>query len=759
VPPTHATPGPARRAARVAASAVAAAAALTAAAWPAALGQQAHAQQGGPGGRVSIYIESVSPQWATPGSTVTVTGVVRNGTSQPQQGLFIQLLSSATQFADRDDLAMYAAGDLPVDVPEGTPVPLPAVIRPGGSVGWKLTLQPAAAGIAAFGVYPLAAQVISGAGLPLATERTFLPYWPGGAAAQRPKPLSIAWIWPLIAQPEQATCTALLNNDLAGSLASGGRLSGLLDAGRTYSAATHLTWAIDPALVQNAATMRSAYRVGGTAACTSAQAMPADRAAGRWLTGLIRALAGQQAFFTPYADVDVAALSHEGLDTDLAMAFADRGQARRILRMPASADTIAWPPDGVADAGVLGSLAINGIDTVVLDSSVMPPSGTLPDYTPSAQTTAASGVGSSLHVLLSDHTITGILGSPAATGNDAPGAAFSTAQRFLAETAMIVAEAPSLARSLVVAPPRRWNPVPGLADDLLSETARAPWLKPYSLASLAGVAHPSGQVPRQAPPAHQVSPDELSASYLGRVEGVDSAASLLASLLSPPVTGYLSTAIATLESSAWRGPAEAGTRQSLVARVLRYLAAQDKKVTIIDSGQITLGGSLGRVPVSISNGLSRTVRVRLHASVPPQGRLIVRPFDNLVTIAPGKTMTIRLPLQAPTVGVTAVTLSLLSPNDIPLPGSTVRLTVHATRFGRLALVIMLVALGVFVLTSTARAIRRARRDGPEPGKDTPDPPGPEPVTGSVVSADDLARADQPPEDPDEYADARGRATR
>src|SRR5258708_38055890 len=78
---------------------------------------------------------------------------------------------------------------------------------------------------------------------------------------------------------------------------------------------------------------------------------------------------------------------------------------------------------------------------------------------------------------------------------------------------MIAAERPGVARSIVVAPPRRWNPPTGLAGDLLSETVRAPWLKPVSLVQLAAVKHPAGQVLRQAPPRR------VSGARLGRALG------------------------------------------------------------------------------------------------------------------------------------------------------------------------------------------------------------------------------------------------
>jgi hypothetical protein len=608
-----------------------------------------------------------------------------------------------------------------------------------------------------FGVYPLAAQVVDSMGAPLATDRTFVPYWPGNTGL-KPKRLKIGWLWPILAQPEQGACRALLTNGLAASVASGGRLAGLLDVGSTYSSAAQLTWAIDPAVARTALAMSHPYAVQTHGGCTGAKAMPADSAARTWLTGLTSAISGQQAFVTPYADVDVAALSHNGLDTDLRNAFTQgRAVGSKILQLPATADTMAWPQDGLADAGVLGSLAINGIDTVVLDSTVMPPKGPPLSYTPSAQASADTQVGSSLRVLLADHTISQLLATPA-TGT---GSTFATEQRFLAQTAMIVAQLPATARSLVVAPPRLWAPAPGLANGLLHETVHAPWLRPTSLSSMAAQTHPNGQVQHRAPPAERVSKAELSPSYLSQVRDLGASIALQRSIFTPPDPGYLSTALAALESADWPGsPAQsAAARLSLLDQVQDVVAGEARKVGIIDSGrQITLSGSSGRVPVSIFNGLHTAVRVKLRAGVQSPARLSIGPFHGAVTIAPGGTATITLPVHTSAVGATELNLSLHNWSGKALPGTTVQLPVHTTRFGTLALVILSVALALFILASFARAVRRSRRDGGQHGPDVSGPPGTAPVTGSVSSGEDL-ETDDPPEDPDEYADARGRARR
>ena len=710
-------------------------------------------------GQLSVVIESVSPRWARPGHTVTVDGVVHNGTRVAQDGLSVQLRSSASPLTSEDDLSLYAAGRYPADAPEGLPLALAAVIRPGATVHWQVKLDPATVGMSAagFGVYPLAAQILDDTGLPAATDRTFLPFWPGKSGL-KPKRLHIGWLWPMLAQPQQAVCRSLLSNGLAASVADGGRLTRLLDAGRSYSEAAQLTWAIDPALVRTAQTMSHPYAIQTRDGCAAVKTMPADTAARDWLSGLQGAISGQQTFLTPYADVDVAALSHDGLDADLRSAYTEgRAVGSEILHLSASADTMAWPNGGMADAGVLGSLAINNIGTVVLDSRVMPPKGLPPSYTPSAQTSAASGVGGSLNVLLANHTISQILSAPAA----GPGSAFAIEQRFLAQTAMITAELPNTARSVVVTPPRLWNPAPGLADGLLSETVHAPWLRPTSLSSMAAQAHPSGRVPRRPPPPHRVSRLEMSRGYLSKVAGLDTSIRLQASIFAPHQPGYLAAAVAALESVDWPGSRarSAAARYKLLDQVQDYLAGQAKKVGIIDSGQhFTLSGSSGKVPVSIFNALHTAVRVKLHAQVPADGRLHIGAFDGTVTVAAGGTATVRLPVHATTVGATEMTLSLLSPSGVVLPSTTVQLPVHATQFGTLALVVLIVALVLFILASFTRAVRRSRRDDGQHGPDVSDRPGPEPVAGSVSSGEDLEN-DDPPEDPDEYADARGRARR
>jgi hypothetical protein len=752
-------------AAAVVAAALSVAPAAASSAGPAGRGQAGLAQP------MSITITSISPTYATPKGQVTVSGTVTNTTAAAAAGLSVQLWSSSVRLPDRAAMASYLTAPAGAAVDSALPksVQTLATVPAHSTRPWSLTLRVSQAGMTTFGVYPLAAQ-LSQFEAPMDASRTFLPFWPAASQARTVRPVTLAWIWPLIDVPHRAACPALLNNNLKASLASGGRLNQLLAVGSSpVGRSAGLTWAIDPALLNDAKAMTARYQVGGTVTCGHASTLPASAAARAWLSG-VQSVAAQQDFFvTPYADVDVAALSHRGLNSELADAFADgRLEAQAILhgqvqRPPVApgggragagtAGLIAWPANGVADYGVLESLAAgpNRIGTLILDSTMMPPAVDN-GITPTAVTTTPDGVYGQMHVLLADNGISQVLSAPAASlPGIAPGtkpspaaAAFAREQWFLAQTAMIASEAPHTSRAVVVAPPRRWDPGAALASSLLDESVHTPWLRPASLSGLAAPP-PTGQVRRDGPPKYQVSRSELRAPLLRQVRQLSDQIGLLESILVQPGPRYLSTAVAAIESSAWRGqPSGRRTARQLLHKVSAFVAVQQHQVRIIDPLRVTLGGKSGEVPVSIRNTLGHSVRVRLRVGVPSAGRLVIGNPNKLITVPGGQQKTIKIPVKASEAGSTTLTLWLTNPGGRPLPGSTARVTVEATHFGTMAIVIIGIALAVFVITAIGRAIRRGIRppggSGDEGGADGPAVAAGDGPTAAAGDADDTAGA-------------------
>ncbi|HME66651.1 MAG TPA: DUF6049 family protein, partial [Streptosporangiaceae bacterium] len=518
-------------------------AAVTAVLVLAAPAQAQPAQPGQPvqAGRVSIVIDSMTPQTAKPGSTVTVAGTVTNGTSQTKAGLDVQLSTSPARFQTRDEMDGYVSQGTGANLEQvGDPFSVAASLRPGATVPWHASFQVNTVGMDQFGVYPVSAQLADGEGDVLGVDQTLLPFWPGQQAAGLARPLDIAWVWPLIDQPHHQVCIALTSNDLAASLAPGGRLSALLGAGQANPGAD-VTWVVDPALLSDVNTMTKPYQVASGPGCSGPVNEPASKAAKTWLDTLRGITAGQPPVITPYANVDVSALVHSGLAPDITSAYA-MGYAVAGSVLPGSpGPKIAVPAGGTADLSVLTNLATaQHIGTAVLDSNEMPPvnsGGFEPD---DAVTSIRTPSGVSMTILLADHVLTGVLAAgDTSSGVLPPSTQFAVNQRFLAETAMIAAEAPDSDRSIVVAPPENWSPSATLASDLLSETASTPWLSPTTLGSLAGAQDSERTLARQPPPDNRDSPGELTSSYLGTVAQTGAELGVYQDLLYQPSNAYV----------------------------------------------------------------------------------------------------------------------------------------------------------------------------------------------------------------------------
>jgi hypothetical protein len=707
-------------------------------------------------GHLSVTIDSMNPQVASPGATVRLSGTITNRTRQTQTGLEVQLQTSAAHFTSRDGMDFYLAHGVDNSGLEAAGIPflVSGSVAPGGTVAWSTSFRPGSYGISEFGVYPVTAQLQDLSGDVISSGQTLLPFWPGQRAAGLLSPLKISWLWPLIDQPHNQVCPALTNNDLAASLKSGGRLSALVTAGASHPEAD-LTWVIDPALLSDAATMTHTYYVGSKPNCTEPAREPASQAAASWLAALREVTQDQPTVITPDANVDMTALVHQGLTADLARAYTTGDAVADSVLHGQLSHAIAWPPGGTADLSVLTNLATaEHVNTVVLNSSEMKPAN--PDVFQPDDAVASLRVAGGLpvNVLLSDDTLTGVLkAGDTSTGTLPQDTEFAVRQRFLAETAMIAAQAPDSARTIVVAPPEGWSPPEALASDLLDETASTPWLTPAALASLSSAPDTQRAVPRLRLPASQKSPGELSRGYLSQVSVLGARLGVYKSMLYKPEPDYvqsLDRALVATESAAWRGGGKA-QGLALAGGLSAYLDNAEKKVKIIRSvPDVPMGGSSGQVPVSIQNGLlQQAIKVRVVASAdnsPGRTSQLTVGQLPLVVVPPQQAVTVRLPVSSAPQGSTVIHLSLTSADGTPLTFTDTQLTVLSTRYGRAILFLIGAAIGVLVLTSVYRGVRRRLRDDTHLPNQEADPPG-SVVTGTSGALD-------PTEAPDDLADAR-----
>jgi hypothetical protein len=657
---------------------------------------------------VSVTITGMSPQWATPKTTVTVSGTVTNVSKDPITDLSVELEASSVAFSSAAEFESYVTQPEQAGAAVAAPRQISGALRPGQSARWSISFKAKAAALTAFGVYPLTAQVnadVAGTLSPaLNYDYTYLPYIParhGQYAKTSPASDEIAWTWPLIDYPLTTVpglpeCSGKQVSALEASLGPNGRLAGLLAAGQQYTIADKLTWAIDPALLANARTLSGCPGAAGPAA-----------AASKWLSTVRTATSGQQLFATPYADVDLALILHRATASDVSTAFSlGASRATPILDRdlsPSSSSPVtrtAWPSDGIASLGIVGSLAAkDNIASILLsDKSVTAGPGTA--------FLIENGVGSFIRVLLYSQSLSTLLGS--ATSAPGPTSAFAVSQQFLAETALLAQQDP--ASPIVVAPPQRWQPPAGLAATVLHDTATAPWLRPTTVATVE--AHPTSN--DLTLPSGPGKAGSFGRPIIRKLTAIDAAIRQLNKI---HMSDDFSLALAALESSAWR-TLPRSQQLAQLSPLLKYLVGQEAGVKLAAAKRVTMGGLKGNVQVSIDNTLAYPVRVQIQPQIqqPPGGGFqAVQEPSGIITVPPDGQQPVTIHVVATQVGATQITLRLLNPDGQPLPNSSpVRVEVQATQFGNIAMIILASVLGLFVLGS---AIRGARRSQPAPSPD------------------------------------------
>jgi hypothetical protein len=667
-------------------------------------------------GAVAVTITNISPQYVSLGQTVTISGTVTNHSRRALVNPSVRFLvgrqpvGNMTQLLDDDD-APGPVGSIPIPGRATQPA---AQIPPGASSSWSISVPASRLGFRTFGAYPVTAQV-SGSGQAPADANSFLPYTPpkrGHFASKSPQPQQIAWVLPLIDQPfigmpGTGQCQSAQGAALAASMAKGGRLNGLLSAGTTKYAREDLaTWAVDPALLWDANELR-------TAQCAALNPGRANAASG-FLESVRAGTAKQPLFTTPYANVSLALVSSQGLETDITPALtAGRTVAGNYLnqkltpRPPgpgvstqAQTAGILWPPGGVASHTTVMAVASNagaGISTVLLSNRVV-------TNATATATEVPNQVGGYVRVVLYNADLSKLLAQAPA----APGERFGPEQAFLAATAVLTGQPSS--RPILVAPPQLWHASGPLAAGLLKETATAPWLSPVSVATLAEGARP-GDV--GLPPTGLERP-VFSRGVIRGLRALGFDISRLTALHAR--SGYIDLQLAqyALESASLRLPR--AEQVGVITNLAASISNQLKLVGLRIKGPIILGGLKGNVPLIIDNPLAFPIKVKVVVSV--RGVAAGNSFtvqqaakDALVVPAKDQIAT-SLHVQATQAGAATIELYLVNKQGHPLPGPPVTITVHATQFGTLAMIILASALGVFVVASAARGLRR-RPAGPD----------------------------------------------
>ncbi|MFG1948365.1 DUF6049 family protein [Nonomuraea sp. NPDC048826] len=658
---------------------------------------------------VDLTLTSVTPDYATERATeIKVTGTVRNGGSAPLPGLRVRVRYSSQRFTDRAAMSTFAGDTTTATQPSNVSTQSSMVIpemAAGSSVPFELTMSPAQFGLTSFGAYPLAVEVVQWDAVQLASQRTFLTYAP---ATAQPQPVRnrLSFVLPVIDQPRRADDGTFVDDKLGAALTGKGRLADL--ARIAEIAPESVTWVVDPALFDDVEAMTKPFRVKDG---DKTDERPAEPAASQWLTSMRAALADNAVIATPYADPDVTALAHRGLDRLPARALELTRQKSSLIKNDVPATTY-WPVGGVLDADALDLLAVGTaggtrVDKVLLDPASLPTAqdtaaaaATLATATPDAATTLDTVMGP-VTALVADAELSRVLEPAPGTR----GATLLSKQRFIAETATISAEpGQTRARSLVVAPSRRWNPSPTIVSTLLKTAGTLPWL---SLTPLDALKAPGSQVPRAGLTySDKDRKQELSGKYLEPVREVAAQAELTARITGQQQSSF-DAAVLRLTSSAWRGNTKAG--RAVVEEVSDAVESRTRLVSITGAGPDrprTLAGSDGEVPISVRNELATPVSLLVQAKSDDPD-LLESDFRHPLQIDGEQSGTVQIPMTvtSPGGGDASLTVQLMTLDGRPY-GEPVKLIVRTTGYTGIALVIVGGALTVMLAAVVTRILRR-----------------------------------------------------
>ena len=748
---------------------------------------------------LQVRIDRVTPQVVTTTSepVVTVSGTVLNVGDRPVRDVMVRL-ERAAAVTSSAGLRTNLGGDNNQFEAVADFVTVSGELQRGQNVPFSLAVPMRSAdvpslGIAEPGVYPLLVNANGtpdyGAPARLDDARFLLPVIgvPPEPAADSAdpladviapdtsKPVRLTVMWPLGDRPRLAagapggtTPVRLIDDDLATSLAAGGRLDVLLSAvdfatspsvdpgGQVRSA---LCLAVDPDLLVTVNAMTAGYVVNDgpdTGPSTPTHPGTGQEAAVTWLNRL-KSLA-QRMCVAPanYAQADLDALQRVG-DRGLS-AIATNGAGDIVDQIlgitttrgatllgdgPLTAPAIRLlsaqgPTVAVAAAALTASPEDGARSTADVNPVRYSPEVVAAPFDPTVSA-ALAGAGTnptSPSYLDAALNIPIQHDSSAARRQDALG---SVLWRTIAPDAQ--------PRTQILMPPMEWGPQADDAAAILSAVAT-------SIRSGLAAPRPLGAViaESQAVPSQDARPMPTNVPANPRARFDDAVTSgiadttgrlwgLTAALTADERTGLTGTQYtAPLREDMLRAlsqsvPPDArnGMAQQRLAITSSTVNDLFNAVTIVNpGGSYTLATEHSPLPLALRNNLPVPIRVRLQVDAPP-GMTVTDP--GVIELPPGY-LPLQVPIEVHFTQRVAVDVALRTADGLPL-GEPVRLSVHSNAYGKVLFFITLSVGAILVALAGRRLWHRFRGQPDRADLDRPDP-----LDTALAHRDDPAPAGQ-----------------
>ena len=657
---------------------------------------------------VSVVLNSMSPR--SPDATnrsqpvafaVTISNNTDNTYSDVELGLRRGLSIGRQELLDE---AIKQPPDTDFQVPEPLRLNQQLLPRQSLSVTYRTTSNDLC--LCFDGVYPYALVVRavsdpSVGSVELGRLQVFVPSFIDAP----PKPVQVAWVWPLLDAPHRSVDeNVFLDEQLAGSVGPGGRLDRALATAELVADRARLTMLVDPDLLDSLAVMArpAGYKVR---AGTGTVPGTGGRLAAGWLARLTALQAKHDIVLTAYADPDVNAVSRAGLKFSTALEPQVQARIAPTLNGDFSSDLLTWPAGSALTGRALDALVGGGASTVLLSDAALPGQNHT-EPRPDALSPLPSAAGKAL-ALVTDSAIQATVARALRLG----AVAANDQQTLLAQLAIRAVQEPERSHFVVIAPDRYVNVNPATAAQTILAERGAAWGRPIALREALRTVTPvnRGALHTGAESAAaELSPSDMAA--LRRIE--QQVASMSEALrdndAAAELLGGFNNGIKRAQSSAWRRNRAAGSAvtRSLQTRINQLTSA----VHLVQpaDGTYSLSSADSPVVVTVANELPRPVTVRVSVA-PANGVVGFRaPPAQQQTIPARSIATIRIPTHVDRLGKFQVVAVLSTPDGRQL-GAGVTLNLRATSIGTVTKAITVVAVIVLVLALLRRLVQRIRR--------------------------------------------------
>jgi hypothetical protein len=706
---------------------------------------------------LQVRLDNVSPDVVTTSSepVVTVTATVTNVGDRPVRDVVARLEHGGAVGSSSELRTALSAG---VDfAPVAEFATVSAQLERGQATGVTFSVPIRSLGIDQPGVYPLLININGtpedGSPSRLDEARFLLPVTgvpldptsatdnPLPTAPDTTKPVPLTMLWPIADKPRLApgvpggtTPVRLMNDDLAVSLAPGGRLDTLLGAAEFAtspeaidpSAGVDRTvcLAVDPDLLVTVNAMTAGYVVADSPDGLGAAAHPGSGqgAASAWLDRLRNVARRLCVAATPYAQADLDALHRLG-DGGLSTAATTNGAdlVDRILGVT-SLRGVTILGDGPLTDGAVALLDSQGptVAIAAADSSV---AGTGAPFTADTTVERLSpqvvltpfdpAVGAALAAVGTDPARPSYLDAALSVpvDHDSPVARRQDAMAALLWRTLQPGVEP---RAQILLPPLKWSPQPDDARAILTalgNAVRSGLATPRPLGTMIAdsVAAPQSEAPQLATDVRGRFDDDVVETIGGELNRLGELTPALTTDPRTGLTGQQYTAPLREDMLRALSQTEAPDRRNDIARQRLGVVGKTIEdffgaVRVVSPGDsYTLASENSALPLALRNDLAVPIRVRLQVDAPP-GMTVTDIGEQ--EVPPGY-LPLRVPVQVRVTQRVAVDVTLRTPDGIPL-GEPVRLSVHANAYGKVLFAITLGGGVVLALLVGRRLYHRFR---------------------------------------------------